>query len=217
MKVTEVIIPKEITLLIAFSVTLNLLRVAMFGSYSLIYLLWNILLAFIPFLISASLAWHIHQAKVSRIEYVVAGFLWLILFPNAPYLITDLVHIGESQAVPLWFDVLLIFSTAWVGLQFAFYSLFHIEQLLRPRFKNRSVQLVVLATLLFSSFGIYLGRFPRFNSWDIFTNPLSLGNELLSIFGNTYRLHEALLFSSLFFCFLWVSYTAWKLSKGARV
>lgn len=216
MKVTEVIIPQEITLLIVFSVALNLLRVALFSSYSLIYLLWNIFLAFLPFLISSILAWHVHHAKVSRYEYIVGGFMWLILFPNAPYIITDLVHLGYSHTVPLWFDALLIFSCAWVGLQLGFYSLFHIEEMLLMRYKNFTVQLIMLFTLAFSSFGIYLGRFLRFNSWDIFTNPLSLLHEWLGIFGNTYLFYEALLFSSLFYGFLLVSYTAWKLSKNIR-
>jgi uncharacterized membrane protein len=217
MKASEVIIPKELIILIAFSVALNLLRVLLFGSYSLIYLLWNIFLAFAPFLISSTLLWHVHHAKVSRIEMIISSIFWLVLFPNAPYIVTDFVHLGYGHAVPIWFDILVIFSAAWIGLQFCFYSLLHIEGLLRMHYSPTSVRLMLLPILAFSCFGIYLGRFLRFNSWDIFTSPVQFIDVIGRIFLGTSHFPEAFFFSCSFFCFLLVTYTAWKLSKNAQI
>ncbi len=217
MKISEVIIPKEILLLIVFCVALNLLRVVMFDTLSLIYLLWNIFLAFLPFLISSTLTWHAQHAQVSNVELLAGGFIWLLLFPNAPYLITDFVHLGETNAAPMWFDIMLIFTCAWVGLEFAYYSLLQIERLLRRKFSEVSVQLLILPLLWFSGLGIYLGRVLRFNSWDILAAPQSLFYEVLNIFLGKSYFPEALYFTMLFFVFMWVTYTAWKLKLGVLV
>lgn len=217
MKLSEVIVPKEILLLIVFCIALNLLRVVMFDTISLIYLLWNIFLAFVPFLISSTLTWHVHHAKVSSLELAVGAAFWLLLFPNAPYLITDFVHLGETPAIPMWFDILVIFSCAWVGLEFAYYSLLHIEDLLRRKFTELTAQLLILPILGFTSFGIYLGRFLRFNSWDILSAPQELFGSMLRIFLGQARFPEAFYFSTLFFAFLWVTYTAWKFKREALI
>jgi uncharacterized membrane protein len=213
MKVTEVIIPKEITILIVFCVALNLLRVTLFGSYDLIYLLWNIFLAFVPFFIASTLAWHVHHAKVSRPEIILGGLFWLLLFPNAPYIITDFTHLGESATVPMWFDILVIFASAWAALQFGFYSLLHIEELLLLRYRALTVQLLLLPIIAFASFGIYLGRFLRFNSWDIVADSRHLASVIWDIGLGRIYFPEAYSFPLVFFCFLWVTYTSWKLSR----
>lgn len=217
MKVSEVIIPKEVILLIAFCVVLNMLRVELFGTMSLIYLLWNLLLAFIPFLISSTLLWHVHHAKVTKTEIVLGGMFWLFLFPNAPYVITDFIHLGESAQVPMWFDILLIFTCAWVGLEFAFHSLLQIEELLRRFIGEHHVQLFLLPVLWFSGLGIYLGRELRFNSWDILAAPGRLLEEIVDIFLLRSYFPEAFYFTMLFFAFMWVTYTAWKLKLGVLV
>jgi uncharacterized membrane protein len=154
---------------------------------------------------------------VSRIELVLGGVFWLLLFPNAPYLITDFIHLGESHTVPMWFDILTIFTSAWAGLQFGFYSLLHVERILQLYYKVRTVHLMLLPILLFSSFGIYLGRFLRFNSWDILAAPQDLASAIWRIVTLQYRFPEALFFSLAFFAFLWVIYSAWKLSKHGKL
>ncbi len=217
MKISEVIIPREILLLIAFCITLNLLRVSLFGTTSLLYLLWNVFLAFVPFLISSTLLWHVHHAKVSSFEIVFGGMLWLLFFPNAPYLITDFIHLSEELVAPAWFDILLIFTCAWVGLEFAYYSLLQTEELLRRWWSEISVQLSLLPVLWFTGFGIYLGRFPRFNSWDLLSSPQELVYTVMQILLGQSHFPEALYFTMLFFVFLWVTYTAWKLKRGALV
>ena len=104
--------------------------------------------------------------------------------PNAPYIITDLFHLEPRAGVPLWYDLALIFSSAWNGLMLAYASLLTMQTLVRRRFGTLSGWAFVSTALLLSSFGIYLGRYLRFNSWDVLTNPLTLFYDILNQFLN---------------------------------
>lgn len=213
MKISEINIPKQIYILAGFSVMLSLARVVFFGSTSLLYLLWNMFLAFLPFLISSVLVWHIDHNKASTITVTISGIFWLLLFPNAPYIVTDLMHLGESSVVPIWYDTLLYFCFATVGLTLGFHSLFHVEHLLKERWSRHYVRNMLGFLLLFSSFGIYLGRFLRFNSWDVFTDNNNFIKNIMLVLSGTLHFPDAYIFTVSFFSFLWVFYIAWKYSK----
>jgi uncharacterized membrane protein len=98
----------------------------------------------------------------------------LLFFPNALYIITDLIHLDMETSVPKWFDAILLFTSALVGLLMAFVSLLRVEVFLLKKFDNKVVKVVILALLGLGSFGVYLGRFLRWNSWDIIQHPFSL-------------------------------------------
>ncbi len=213
MKISEINIPKQIYILTGFTTLLCVGRVMLFGSTAHLYLLWNIFLAFLPFLISSVLVWHIDHKKVSLIGICITGIFWFLLFPNAPYLVTDLVHLGESFVVPIWYDSLLLFSCSVVGMTLASHSLFHIEHLLKERYSRHHVRSMLAFLLLFSSFGIYIGRFLRFNSWDVFTDNVNFFKNIWRVLSGSSHFPEAYEFTALFFIFLWVFYIAWKHSK----
>jgi len=97
----------------------------------------------------------------------VLGALWLAFFPNAPYIVTDFVHLSRDSLSPLWFDGLTICSFAATGLLLGLGSLYLVQSAVRRELG----WLVVAASLLLGSIGIYLGRFVRLNSWDFVTNP----------------------------------------------
>ena len=102
----------------------------------------------------------------------------MLFFPNAPYILTDLFHLKSRTSSPIWFDLVLILSFAWTGLLFGFISLSHIERMIgnfcKPLLKNS----IVMGLLFLSSFGIYLGRFLRWNSWHIVNKPTGLFNDI---------------------------------------
>jgi len=100
--------------------------------------------------------------------------IWLLFFPNAPYILTDLFHLRLKSSMPIWFDLLLILSFAWTGLMFGFTSLWNIENLLRNNLKPIYINLISSLLLFIGSFGIYVGRYLRWNSWDIINQPFDL-------------------------------------------
>ena len=100
--------------------------------------------------------------------------VWLIFFPNAFYIVTDLIHLGVKTTIPKWFDAVLLFTSCIMGLLMAFVSLLRVENFLGKKFNSQKVHTMMIGILFLSSFGVYLGRFLRWNSWDIVSNPLEL-------------------------------------------
>lgn len=105
--------------------------------------------------------------------------LWLLFFPNAPYILTDLFHLRHREGAPLWFDLLLILSFAWTGLMLGYVSLVDIQQVVSRTYNKITGWLFAVAALMLSGFGIYLGRFERWNSWDVISNPKGLAKDIL--------------------------------------
>ncbi|MFA6515120.1 MAG: DUF1361 domain-containing protein [Candidatus Paceibacterota bacterium] len=203
-------ISKSIILLIALSVVLNILRILIWNKVSFVYILWNIFLALLPFIISSLLLRANNIKKLNQTIFLIGGIFWLILIPNSPYIITDLIHIGEVRAVPALYDSFLLFSSAWVGLLLGMYSINHMEQILITKYSKKMTSIVLVFVILFTSFGMYLGRFLRFNSWDVFAKPISFLNGIREIFTSNHNLTEALLYTILFFFFILISYLSWK-------
>ncbi len=104
--------------------------------------------------------------------------VWLLFFPNALYIVTDLIHLESHTTVPVWYDVVLLFSSASLGLLLAFTSLYKVEVFLCHRMKNNIVNALIPVCLFLGSFGVYLGRFLRWNSWDVITEPVQLAKEI---------------------------------------
>jgi uncharacterized membrane protein len=210
MEIYKINIPKSIILLIILSVVLNILRIVIWDKISFIYILWNIFLAIIPFIISSILLNTNNKRILNKTIFFIVGIIWLLFIPNAPYIITDLIHIGEVRAVPVLYDSFLLFSSAWVGLLLGMYSINHIEKILDTKYTKKISILIMALIVLFISFGMYLGRFLRFNSWDVFISPGAFIVGLKEIFSNSKNLIEALLYTILFFFFIVISYISWK-------
>jgi len=105
---------------------------------------------------------------------------WLLFFPNALYIVTDLVHLQSESNMPWWYDAVLLFASSFVGIVMAFVSLQKAELYLQTIFSKRIITCCLAGILFLGSFGVYLGRFQRWNSWDIVNNPLGLGVDILS-------------------------------------
>ncbi len=153
-------------------------RVLLTGKLQFVFLLWNLFLAALPFGLSAALSM---AAKPPRPWLLlVVGAMWLLFFPNAPYIVTDLFHLESRPGVPYWYDLALILSCSWNGLMLAYASLLDMHALVQRRLGWWPGWTFATVALLLSSFGIYLGRFLRFNSWDVLANPLTLFYDILN-------------------------------------
>lgn len=147
-----------------------LLGVRMIATETIFYafLVWNLFLATIPFAITIYL---VSQNKISSLKLSLLFSVWLLFLPNAPYLMTDLMHLRWDRHGILWLDVLIVTSFAWNGLILCFLSLLDMQHVLKDRFSKRQTLLILFIVLFLCGFGIYLGRFLRWNSWDIINHP----------------------------------------------
>jgi uncharacterized membrane protein len=137
------------------------------GSSFYSFLAWNLFLAWVPFVL-ALLAYARSRVDAAGATLLV---LWLLFFPNAPYVLTDFIHLGESTAAPVWYDALMLSAFAWTSLALGYASLFLVQVVVRRSAGAAWSWLAVGASLALASFGIYLGRFVRFNSWDALVRP----------------------------------------------
>lgn len=167
-------------LLVAAGLTLSLLsvgsvwllgvRIQRTGVYDLAFLPWNLALAWLPLLLAA-LLYSANRARAPIAPLALLTILWLLFLPNAPYIVTDFVHLGRTRGAPLWFDALLIGSFAANGLLLCYASLFLVQQVISERVGPGAGWTVTLGALALSSVGIYMGRVLRFNSWDVLSRP----------------------------------------------
>ncbi len=172
-----------LTLLSLFSFSLTAFRFFYYNAaHEFISLNWNLFLAFIPWFLSSLII--LKKLENNKILLSLLMFAWVLFFPNAPYILTDLFHLGEVPNAPIWFDLIMILSFAFTGLLFGFVSLLDIEKIFSKYLGKSKMVFVTIGFLFLSGFGIYVGRFLRWNSWDVFSQPLPLFSDILHRFAN---------------------------------
>ena len=185
------------------SVGLYVARVYYSGESTYGFLLWNLFLAAIPFAISTLLLW---KSPGSRVVFVAIAGVWLLFFPNAPYVLTDLIHLWARPEVPLWYDLFLILSFASTSLMLGLVSLFDMQEMISSRYSRMAGWAFSLASIVLGSFGIYLGRFLRWNSWDVLGNPSGLLQDILERVLNPLAHPKTIIFTLIFSAFLLLTY-----------
>ncbi len=185
---------------LAFTLVLFGIRVFASHSYLYFFIPWNLFLAWLPFYFVNNLG---TGGLNIRNGLILAA--WLLFFPNAPYIITDLFHLTYRPPVPLYFDLVLLFTAAWNGLLMGLLSVKKLEQWLLQLYKPVTVKLLIIVCFFLCGFGIYLGRYERFNSWHILTQPLDLLQDifqrLLYPFDHIRTWAVTILFGSVLFLF----------------
>ncbi len=181
-------------------------RVAYSGRWYYDNLPWNLFLAWVPYICSLWAAAWCRFFPDRRWILLVPGALWLLFFPNAPYIVTDFYHLEKRPPVPLWYDIGLIATFAWTGCFLAIASLRTMQFLVRKQ-ANEIVSWVFVAIALgLSGIGVYLGRFERWNSWDLFLHPRRVLEDLAVPLMNPLNNLRFLGFSLMFTAMLLVIY-----------
>jgi uncharacterized membrane protein len=162
-------------------------RVLHTGVPNFTYLIWNLFLAWIPFVVAIVL--YDGQRRGARPSALLfLGALWLVFFPNAPYIVTDFVHLDHDPLSPYWYDALTIGAFAATGMLLGLGSLYLVHSVVRKEIGAVAGWLTAAAALALGSVGIYVGRFVRLNSWDLWTSPHSFlhlaHKRLADPFGN---------------------------------
>jgi uncharacterized membrane protein len=169
-------------ILMAWCAVMLALRIARSGTLSFRFLVWNLFLAAIP----AVAAFMFAQAAKRDSSIVIQGgwfVLWLAFLPNAPYILTDFVHLAPRPPVPLWYDIALLISYGGTGLLLGYVSVADVQGAITRKHGPAAGWSVALVALL-SGFGIYVGRFLRWNSWDVFSKPGMIVGEIASRAGD---------------------------------
>lgn len=155
------------------------------GYLGSLFLAWNLFLAWVPF-VYAFFAYRLHNSRFHKLLSVpgVIGcaLIWLLFLPNAPYLLTDLIHLRVVDNSLYWYDLLMLLWYAWTGFLLGIISLYLMQQVVADSFGKVVGWLFVIVTLSLASFGVYLGRFLRWNSWDVLADPYPLFADIYNHF-----------------------------------
>lgn len=158
---------------LVLAVGMNIIRLFMIDAQSYVWLNWNLFLALIPILF-----YYLFFNLKKNWARITSFFAWLLFLPNALYLVTDFLHLRNvGPEWVLWYDGMMIFAYSLLGiLSFAFTTHFISKKV----FKLAYLHSVGFISFL-SAFGIYLGRYIRWNTWDIVTRPFSLFENIFNI------------------------------------
>jgi uncharacterized membrane protein len=167
------------SLVLASGLCVSLLAVRSWygGTEGYRFLVWNLVLAWIPFLL-ALLVYDRLRRGFGGVTGLLLGGLWLLFLPNAPYMVTDLVHLGRIPGAPLWFDGAMIAAFASTGLLLGLGSVFLLHAVAIRRLGSLVAWLGLLPVFALCSVGVVLGRFERLNSWDALVDPSKLVRAL---------------------------------------
>lgn len=188
---------------IGFSCSSLLARIKLNKSIFYLFLIWNVFLALTPYFITIYLS---SKQQILRLKLLIIGSVWLLFLLNAPYIITDFIHLKVSNNYLWWIDILVLLSFSLTGLYLFYTSLSQMEIIIKAHFKTISIKIFRITLFFLCGFGVYLGRFLRFNSWEVLSQPQNIVLEIINITTHPFQNHEAWLFTLGFGLFLWVGY-----------
>jgi uncharacterized membrane protein len=207
-------------------VLLFALRVAISGRTFYSYLVWNLALAAVPYAVAAtgsSLLSRAREGGWRTAAAVATATLWLVFYPNAPYIFTDFIHVinrtyPRASATEwlgvtalTWYDLLMNAAFAFLGHFIGLVSMWIVQASFARTWGKWPARSLVGVAIFLSGFGIYLGRFSRLNSWDVVLDPRKVLGEIAEASADP----KAILFSAAFSLFILLTYAALVVFKSA--
>lgn len=173
-------VDRLLTISILFS--LFLVAIAMLNThfYVFVFLVWNLFLAYIPYTLSNWLQQHPEWIE-NRWKFASVFLLWMLFIPNSFYLVTDIFHLKEIPRVPLWFELMVLVSFAWNGMLLGIVSLRQMERIVELGWGASTAWKFTIPVICLNSLGVYIGRYLRYNSWDVFVNPIALFSDMINM------------------------------------
>jgi uncharacterized membrane protein len=159
----------HLLLLTGFCLACQMWRMCATQSTAYLFLSWNLVLAWVPVFFAL-------KFRQSNGSYLTKLYFlcWLIFFPNAPYIITDLLHLKPRNDFPFWFDSILFYSYALTGVMLGIVSALIIFKGFRNLMNRTLGRILIGAVMILSGYGIYIGRYLRFNSWNVINCPFEI-------------------------------------------
>jgi len=209
-------------------VLLFALRVLVSGRSSYLYLVWNLFLAIVPYVIAAVgavLAARASEGRGRRLVAAAAALLWLAFYPNAPYIFTDFIHVfnrtflrsAPSEWIGLnaliWYDIIMNAAFAFAGHFMGLVSMWLVQDCVARAWGRFASRVLVGVAIVLAGFGIYLGRFSRLNSWDVIFSAGQVLDEVVEALADP----KAVMFSLAFSTFIFMTYASLTLFKRLSV
>jgi uncharacterized membrane protein len=160
-----------VSILLCWCASMIVVRMERTGSGYYRFLLGNLFLALVPLFLSTGLR-IAHRLQLNLVIKIGIFSLWLLFLPNAPYILTDILHLTRASQAPAWYDLALLLSCSGTGLLIGYLSLMDVQTIVERNFNPIIGWTFAVVSLVLSGFGIYLGRFLRWNSWDVLTSPM---------------------------------------------
>jgi len=169
-----------LSLSMGFSITLVFLRIFHTGRLTFLFMIWNLFLAYIPYALTSWMS--TRPPGISRRTFFIPlALVWLLFIPNSFYILTDLFHLPGQYGdggVPPWYDLALILSFAWNGLLLGVLSVRQMEKFLLRGSSVREELLFLYPVMWLNALGVYIGRYLRYNSWDVVKDPFELLDDI---------------------------------------
>jgi uncharacterized membrane protein len=194
--------------MLAFNIGMIVTRIIFTTELTFVFIAWNLFLATVPLCMA-----HKMEYAQSRTRGFIFGAIWLLFFTNSMYIVTDLFHLCERPEIPLWFDLILLLSAALNGVIMGYISLFKVEQWLKGFVPVKYITVMLFCILFLCGYGIYLGRYLRWNSWDTLVQPHHLFSDILYHCIHPFRNIDVWLLSFVFATWMYLLYTHFKKIK----
>lgn len=202
--VNQLFYPLVLSSLLAMAIFTG--RVLLSHSLEFDNLPWNLFLAWTPYLFSLLAVTLQRLFPRQWLLLVIPVGLWLIFYPNAAYIVTDFLHLEQRPGIPLWYDILLLAAFSWTGMFLAIASLGAVQGLVKEYLGSFAGWLFAAIALGLSGLGIYLGRFGRWNSWDLLFQPKNILKDIALALINPFENRTFFGFTILITAFLVVCY-----------
>ena len=170
------------------------------------FLIWNLFLAWLPLLFALLACEKYRNGSGPNWRFLGLAGAWLLFFPNAPYIFTDLIHLTRGYFAHFWVDLVLILSCALTGLVLGFLSLFLMQSVVMRMFGRAASWFFIAGVAGLSGIGMFLGRFLRLNSWDVLLKPLALSRGIGHLAANPSGHFGSMALAGLFATFLFIAY-----------
>lgn len=184
------------------SLVLLIVRISASDSARYIFLIWNLVLAVIPVFLAWWLVGRVRQYGWLGWKQLLLSAVWVSFLPNSFYLVTDFVHLRTTNEASLFFDVVMLASFVVNGLMLGYIAVYLVHKELVRRFSEATSYKIIALIFLLCSFATYLGRFTRWNTWDILLQPAGLIFDVSDRVINPGQHAETYLATGILFIFL---------------
>ncbi len=207
-----VAITNSILIASAAALGLYLLRFAFTGDVMFGFMAWNLVLSLLALL--AAVACKLSADAKQNKQAIVAGIIWLFLLPNTFYMLTDFIHVKDAGDINVMFDIVMVGLFAMNGFLHGVLSLYIMHKLILKKVSPLRATLGVGAVILLASFAVDMGRYLRWNSWDVLLHPVDLLLDVSDTLLHPLTYDRSYLITGVFFVAISSLYAVfWQLTK----